>query len=186
MYINNNSYFQLVTFIISFITHQKIILCGRGLDYVVPNLTSSRRLKHFCHKAELSPFSPFSSNCFIQIHPNLCTFAFIFTFHFNLFHHFPPNCFLHTHPNLCTFIFTCHFHLFHHFPQIAFFRSIPTCALSLFTFTFFTSPQITFFRSIPTCALSLFSPALKLLSSDPSQLVHPPTFILCMKCIQET
>ena len=126
-YINNNSYFQLVTFIISFITHQKIILCGRGLDYVVPNLTSSRRLKHFCHKAELSPFSPFSSNCFLQIHPNLCTFTVIFTF----------------------FTFTLFTSL-----QIAFFGSITTCALSfsLFTFTFFTSPQIAFFRSIPTCA----------------------------------
>ena len=123
IYINNNSYFQLVTFIISFITHQKIILCGRGLDYVVPNLTSCWRLKHFCHKAELSPFSPFSSNCFLQIHPNLCTFTFIFTFtcftiflkllsshpsqlvhfhfHFHLFHQ-SPNCFLQIHPNLCT------------------------------------------------------------------------------------
>ena len=125
MYINNNSYFQLVTFIISFITHQKIILCGRGLDYVVPNLTSSRRLKHFCHKAELSPFSP----NFLKLLSSDSSQLVHFHFHF-------------------------HFHLFHHFPKIAFFTSIPACALSfsLFTFTFFTSPQIAFFRSIPTCA----------------------------------
>ena len=174
-YINDNSHFQLVTFIISFIAHQKIILCGRGLDYVVPNLTSSRRLKHFCHKAELSPFSPFSSNCFLQIHPNLCTFNFILTFHFHLFFTSPP---------------------------IVFFRLIPASALSL-SFLLFSSLfyfhlfQIAFCRFILTCALSLsfslfhfsllpFSPVSKLLSSDPSQLMHSPTFILCMKCIQET
>ena len=101
IYINNNSYFQLVTFIISFITHQKIILCGRGLDYVVPNLTSSRRLKHFCHKAELSPFSP----NFLKLLSSDSSQLVHFHFHF-------------------------HFHLFHHFPKIAFFISIPACALS--------------------------------------------------------
>ena len=174
-YINNNSYFQLVTFIISFITHQKIILCGRGLDYVVPNLTSSRRLKHFCHKAELSPFSPFSSNCFLQIHPNLCTFNFILTFHFHLFFTSPPIVFFRLIPasalSLSFLLFSSlfYFHLF----QIAFCRFILTCALSL-SFSLF---HFYLFHQSPNCFLQI----------HPNLCTrHSPTFILCMKCIQET